>query len=140
MKTLLAIALLIPVLATAQTADHSKTETTNWTGFYAGLNAGGTVGTTKAITSTVYAADGYDSSESASDSVLKTGWIAGGGVDYALKQHWSARVEYLYADFGTVSNAGSVFAYANSTYPATVISHTATLTSNIARIAVNYRF
>lgn len=28
------------------------------------------------------------------------GWTAGAGIEYALSQKWSAKVEYLYADFG----------------------------------------
>jgi outer membrane immunogenic protein len=28
------------------------------------------------------------------------GWVIGGGLEYALDQHWSAKVEYLYADLG----------------------------------------
>ena len=46
--------------------------------------------------------------ESASPSVLKTGWIVGGGGEFALNKRWSARAEYLYSDFGSVSNEGTV--------------------------------
>jgi outer membrane immunogenic protein len=28
------------------------------------------------------------------------GWTAGAGIEYALSQKWSAKVEYLYADYG----------------------------------------
>jgi outer membrane immunogenic protein len=73
--------------------------------------------------------------------VLKTGWVAGGGAEYALDKHWSARAEYLFADFGTVSNAGDVLTDVwNNTWPDTTFTHTATLKSNIGRIAINYRF
>jgi len=36
------------------------------------------------------------------EKVLNTrlGWTAGGGVEYAFAPHWSARLEYLYAQFG----------------------------------------
>jgi high affinity Mn2+ porin len=30
----------------------------------------------------------------------RPGWVAGAGVDYAFAPHWSARLEYLYAQFG----------------------------------------
>jgi len=33
------------------------------------------------------------------------GWTAGGGIEYAINDHWSARGEYRYTSFGTVSNA-----------------------------------
>ena len=32
---------------------------------------------------------------------LRTGWVAGGGVEYAFQQNWNARLEYLYSRFGT---------------------------------------
>lgn len=37
-------------------------------------------------------------------SKVKSGWTVGGGVETALWNRWLARVEYRYADFGTVSN------------------------------------
>lgn len=38
---------------------------------------------------------------SASDSQVHIGWTAGAGVEFALNRNWSAKVEYLYADFGS---------------------------------------
>ncbi len=32
---------------------------------------------------------------------LRTGWAAGAGVEYAIDPLWSARLEYLYRDFGS---------------------------------------
>lgn len=32
---------------------------------------------------------------------VRTGWTAGGGVEWAFTQDWSARLEYDYYDFGT---------------------------------------
>jgi outer membrane immunogenic protein len=29
------------------------------------------------------------------------GWTVGAGVEYALTQNWTAKVEYSYANFGT---------------------------------------
>lgn len=257
------LAALIPVSALAQTTDQHKNEATNWTGFYAGLNTGGTFGSSNAQTSTVYSdgnhaysefnaasvaainstgnqnlhpkgyagglqfgynrqiarwvlgaeadysvlaasytksgvglytdnedgsftitqtvstdwmstvrarvghtygkramifgsggaaetvlrysslfTDNYENyNETASPKVLKTGWIAGGGAEYALDKHWSARAEYLFADFGKVSNAGDVLTDLwDNTWPDSTFTHTATLKSNIGRIAINYRF
>jgi outer membrane immunogenic protein len=87
--------------------------------------------------------DNYaNANESATASVLRTGWIAGGGGEYSLNKHWSARAEYLYANFGSVKNAGNVLSAFSTpiSYPANPFTHTATLTGNIARVAVNYRF
>lgn len=37
-------------------------------------------------------------------SKTHTGWTVGGGVEYALTNNWSARVEYRYTDWGKVNN------------------------------------
>jgi outer membrane immunogenic protein len=60
-----------------------------------------------------------------------SGWTLGGGVEWAFDNHWSARAEYLYIDFGDG--------------PATAASATLNLvsgrmTDNIVRGAINYRF
>jgi high affinity Mn2+ porin len=36
------------------------------------------------------------------EKVLNTrlGWVAGGGIEYGFAPHWSARLEYLYSQFG----------------------------------------
>jgi outer membrane immunogenic protein len=39
----------------------------------------------------------------ASTSGLQAGWVAGGGVEYAIGNHWSVKAEYLYCDLGTKS-------------------------------------
>ena len=41
---------------------------------------------------------------SGTSSTVKAGWTVGGGVEIALANHWLARLEYRYADFGHVSN------------------------------------
>jgi outer membrane immunogenic protein len=40
-------------------------------------------------------------SRSVSESETATGWTAGGGVEYAFADRWSAGIEYLYVDLGT---------------------------------------
>ena len=37
----------------------------------------------------------------ASNSLLRTGWTAGAGLEYAIDQNWSAKVEYDYLGFGS---------------------------------------
>ena len=37
----------------------------------------------------------------------RSGWTAGGGIEVAFAQNWSAKVEYLYMDFGSATAAGS---------------------------------
>ncbi len=60
------------------------------------------------------------------------GWTVGGGVEWAFLDHWSAKVEYLYIDFGTRSNVaipGGPFIITNAHF-----------TDNVARGGINYKF
>jgi outer membrane immunogenic protein len=63
-------------------------------------------------------------------SNTRTGWAAGGGVEWGFAQNWTVKAEYLYLDLGKVT---SVFPLANR-------MQTNTLTMNVARIGVNYKF
>jgi outer membrane immunogenic protein len=67
----------------------------------------------------------------------QTGWTAGGGIEYAFDPSWSAKIEGLYYDLGSVSIlTGSV------PLPATGFRRGATfdLTGAIVRAGINYRF
>lgn len=47
---------------------------------------------------------GYGDEEyPATQSLTRTGWTAGGGIEWALRQNWSVKFEYLYYDLGSVS-------------------------------------
>lgn len=54
---------------------------------------------------------GYDGSTydnfSGSSSSIRTGWVAGGGLDYWLGAQWTLRVEGFYYDLGTANYAVS---------------------------------
>lgn len=63
-----------------------------------------------------------------STSETEFGWTAGGGVEVALSQNWSAKVEYLYVDFVKPSFA----------LGANNIS--VSFTENVVRAGVNLRF
>jgi outer membrane immunogenic protein len=67
---------------------------------------------------------------------VRTGWTAGGGVEYALNKNWLLRAEYLYANFGTTTNVLDAAAPPFDTK----FSHPETLSVNLARIAVSYKF
>jgi outer membrane immunogenic protein len=67
-----------------------------------------------------------------SDSNSVSGWTVGGGIEWAFADNWTAKLEYLYIDFGTPGNVfipGGSFTIASSHF-----------TDNIARAGVNYRF
>jgi outer membrane immunogenic protein len=60
-----------------------------------------------------------------------SGWTIGGGVEWAFADHWSAKLEYLYIDFGD----GPII-------PATTLFNVNVghMTDNIVRAGVNYKF
>ena len=41
--------------------------------------------------------------ETSWDKDMRTGWVLGAGVEYALFDNWTAKAEYLYMDFGKYS-------------------------------------
>lgn len=82
-------------------------------------------------------ADAAGQTASADVSKVKLGWVAGAGIEHALSQNWSAKVEYLYADFGKENVAAPVAAGAGS---AGLISQDIGLKSNTLRGGLNYRF
>ncbi len=43
---------------------------------------------------------GNNWNESSWDAKMRTGWVIGAGLEYALGEKWSAKAEYLYMDFG----------------------------------------
>jgi outer membrane immunogenic protein len=79
----------------------------------------------------------------ASFSTTKTGWVIGSGVETSLAwmgaNHWSAKLEYLYVDLGTVTNSFFVPLTATPAngYAASNSTH---IRDNIVRAGLNYRF
>lgn len=63
-------------------------------------------------------------------SNTRNGWVAGAGVEWGITQNWTARIEYLYLDLGSVT---SVFPISNR-------QETSSLTMSVARFGVNYKF
>jgi outer membrane immunogenic protein len=76
-------------------------------------------------------------------STTKTGFAIGSGVETSLgwmgANHWSAKIEYLYVDLGTVRNAFSVpnGGVVGSTYG---IASSAQIHDHLVRVGLNYRF
>jgi outer membrane immunogenic protein len=68
-----------------------------------------------------------------SASEIRSGWTAGAGIEVMLASNWSAKLEYLYADFGNTRTTWSVLGVP-------VITDDARVTMNMVRGGVNYRF
>jgi outer membrane immunogenic protein len=70
-----------------------------------------------------------------SNSETRTGWVAGGGVEYMFARNWTVKVEGLYADFGstdvTVLNPGGLSGAYTSRFQHTVTT---------ARAGVNWKW
>jgi outer membrane immunogenic protein len=66
----------------------------------------------------------------------KAGWTIGGGWEWAFMARWSAKVEYLYADFETFTNAGLVGTAALNN----PMTNTVDVDMHLVRVGLNYRF
>ncbi|MDR3468126.1 MAG: outer membrane beta-barrel protein [Xanthobacteraceae bacterium] len=71
-------------------------------------------------------------------SGVRTGWTIGAGVEWGFASQWSAKVEYLYLNFGSMSVSGLLQA-AGSGYRQG-LSTTTDLTAQIARVGINRHF
>jgi outer membrane immunogenic protein len=71
-------------------------------------------------------------------NTTRAGWTIGGGAEWVLSGPWTAKVEYLYIDLGTVTNSFTFTGLATGGFAtATSSSH---VTDNIFRAGINYRF
>lgn len=74
----------------------------------------------------------------------RLGWTLGAGVETKLDSRWSAKIEYLYVDLGTVGEAFAIpinpaFGPA-FTAGSAMAAHSVHITDNIVRAGVNYTF
>ncbi len=75
------------------------------------------------------AAIGNTPGETALNEDFKSGWVAGAGIEHALSQHMTLKVEYLHMDFGRfdgVSAGNEAFSFENKV--------------DLVRAGVNYKF
>ena len=77
------------------------------------------------------------SCNTASSSNTRTGWAAGGGIEWKIASSWNVKAEYLYVDLGN-SSYNSV--NTSTLFPGATITHNHNLTDNILRIGFNYQF
>jgi outer membrane immunogenic protein len=69
----------------------------------------------------------------ATNNGTRIGWTAGAGVEWGFARNWSAKLEYLFMDFGSSSFSFSVPA-------GTFAVSEGDLTLQTVRVGVNYRF
>jgi outer membrane immunogenic protein len=82
--------------------------------------------------------DSTGQNEAASSSKTVAGWTAGAGIEHAFSTNWSAKVEYLYSDFGKQTVTGPVMS--GPTSASGVISRDIDLKTNTVRGGLNYHF
>jgi outer membrane immunogenic protein len=70
-------------------------------------------------------------------SAIKTGWTAGGGVEWALHGNWLMRAEYLYVDLGSLRVPVPT---SNSPGFTQTMSVSSDLTAQVGRLGLNYRY
>jgi outer membrane immunogenic protein len=74
-------------------------------------------------------------------SSLSDGWTVGGGFEWAFWDHWTAKFEYLYIDFGNRNGNNNLnnleFVTPAGTTAGITTNH---FTDNVLRAGVNYRF
>jgi outer membrane immunogenic protein len=73
------------------------------------------------------------------DSENRLGWVAGAGVENAIWNNWTWKLEYLYMDLGSMSQSTAVSAVIAPPAGATV-NQSMHFTDHIVRAGVNYRF
>lgn len=74
---------------------------------------------------------------SVSDSRTRTGWTAGGGIEWAMWNNLSLKVEYLHADFGTAQYISPPVKVPQG---GTFVTRAVPLTDDLVRIGLNYKF
>lgn len=68
-------------------------------------------------------------------SETNAGWMVGGGLEYALTDHWHARAQYQYVDLGSAGFGAEV-----TTSPGFFTRHDAQLIEHHATFALIYKF
>jgi len=82
---------------------------------------------------------GFTFHDEGSEQQTNVGWMVGGGLEYALTDHWHIRGQYQYIDLGSVdfNTAG----FGNISFdPAFTAHHEASLREHNASFAITYKF
>jgi len=77
---------------------------------------------------------------SGSSSDVATGWTVGGGLEYAIWQHWTLKAEYLYVSLEGKSVTETAVSFSPGFTPASFNANYNRTSFNVGRVGVNYRF
>jgi outer membrane immunogenic protein len=139
------IPFVFPALAPPTTASLSDNEKLPWFG-----TVRGRIGITPSPTWLLYVTGGlaYGEIKSAETITIpgvgtaaggfstdRAGWTLGAGAEASIGGNWTAKIEYLYLDFGTFTN--TLVTGLPVVNPLTLTTH---VTDNIVRVGLNYRF
>lgn len=76
-----------------------------------------------------------------SSSAIRTGWTAGGGAEWLLDQHWSAKIEYQFVDLGAGTIRVTALAPFSAAAPVPSSFNAAFRDQfHLVRIGLNYRY
>ena len=100
---------------------------------YGEVETGGTItGPTLAVPLATVALPGASST--------RVGWTAGAGVEGRISGNWTAKLEYLYMDLGTVDAGPTTTTIVNTLRRPVAVSYSSHFTDNILRVGLNYHF
>ena len=74
------------------------------------------------------------------DSNAKLGWTAGGGIEVALGDNWTAKLDYLYASLQSGACTSSANCGFTNLTNAVIANDTVKFTTSLVRLGVNYKF
>jgi outer membrane immunogenic protein len=106
-----------------------------WLFYVTGGLAYGEIRSTESLTVTATTPGGTaTAAASATSNTTRAGWTIGGGVEGVISGPWTAKIEYLYMDFGTFNNSPTGLGLFT---PLNLSTH---VTDNVVRVGLNYHF
>jgi outer membrane immunogenic protein len=73
-------------------------------------------------------------------SSTRAGWTLGAGIEGHISGNWTAKLEYLYMDFGTVTSGQTATTILVPVRTAAGVGYSSHFTDNVVRVGLNYIF